>query len=256
MPTPVLKHIIAFSGGLSSFEVARLCVETFGKDTVECVFTDTLTEDEDLYRFIEDSLLWLGCQYTRLCYGKNIWEIFLEKRFHGNSRIDTCSKYLKREMFRKYLQTFDPTETVLYYGIQIHEKHRFEAIQERWKPFQVEAPLIAIETSKEQILHTLGQLGIEPPRLYDMGFEHNNCGGFCVKTGQRQMAHLLKVLPTRYRWHEEQQEKLFKEIGQYGFIKRTSQGITEYLSLKEFRELLESGGIPQLYSDGACACFT
>ncbi len=28
--------------------------------------------------------------------------------------------------------------------------------------------------------------GIEPPRLYKMGFKHNNCGGACVKAGISQ----------------------------------------------------------------------
>lgn len=251
-----MTHLVAFSGGLSSFETARLCVQQFGPETVECVFTDTLTEDEDLYRFIADGIRYLKCRYTRLCYGKNIWEIFLERRFHGNSRVDTCSMYLKREVFRRYLQAEkDPAKTILYYGITEHEKHRIDSIRERWAPFPVKAPLIELETTKEQMLHTLDRIGIDPPRLYDMGFEHNNCGGFCVKSGQRQMAHLLKVMPSRYKWHETEQEKLFKEIGKHGFIKRTTKGVTEYLTLKEFREWLESGGAPQLYQDGACACF-
>lgn len=251
-----MKHVVAFSGGLSSFEVARLCVLEFGKEHVECVFTDTMTEDEDLYRFLTDTIAYLGCEYTRLCYGKDIWGVFMEARFMGNSRIDPCSKKLKREMFRKYLTTYDPTDTVLYYGIGPEEEHRLLAIHERWHPFPVEAPLIALGTTKEHMLLTLDKIGIEPPRLYELGFEHNNCGGFCVKTGQRQMAHLLKVMPARYKHHETEQEKLFKEIGQHGFIKRTTKGNLEYLSLKEFREWLEAGGAPQLYQDGACGCFT
>lgn len=251
----MLNRIIAFSGGLSSFEVARLVVAQYGASAVECVFTDTLTEDEDLYRFVDETTRHLGCKFTRLCYGKDIWGVFSEKRFHGNSRIDTCSKYLKREVFRKYLQRFDPLQTTLYYGIQAHEKHRIDSIRERWAPFTVEAPLIALETTKEHMLLTLDGLGIAPPRLYDLGFEHNNCGGFCVKTGQRQMAHLLKVMPSRYAWHEEQQNKLFTQIGKHGFIKRTTKGDVEYLTLTEFREWLQQGGKPQLYQDGACACF-
>lgn len=251
-----MNRVVAYSGGLSSFEVARLCVQWYGKDSVECVFTDTLTEDEDLYRFLKETIAYLGCKYTYLSYGMNIWEVFAQQRFHGNSRIDTCSKYLKREMFRRYLKDFDPTTTTLYYGIGPHEAHRIISIRERWAPFAVEAPLIDIQFTQEDNLFTLSKLGIEPPRLYDMGFEHNNCGGFCVKSGQRQMAHLLKVMPSRYRWHEEQQEKLFQSIGEHGFIKKTTSGETEYLTLKQFREWLEEGGSPQLYPDGACGCFT
>lgn len=251
-----MLHLIAFSGGLSSFEVARLVVEQCGKDQVECVFTDTLTEDEDLYRFVEETIAYLGCKFTYLCYGKDIWGVFKEQRFHGNSRIDTCSKFLKREMFRKHLRGYDHRETLIYYGIQEHEAHRLDSIRERWSPFMCFAPLVMLGTTKEHILHTLDHIGIEPPRLYEMGFEHNNCGGFCVKSGQRQMAHLLKVMPARYAEHEVKQEELFKVIGKHGFITRTTSGEKEYLTLKEFREWLEGGGNPQLFPDGSCACFT
>jgi hypothetical protein len=69
------------------------------------------------------------------------------------------------------------------------------------------------------------------------------------------MAHLLNVLPDRYRWHEEQQEKLFTKIGPHGFIRKTEKGEMRYLSLKEFREMVQAGEKPQMFQDGACACF-
>ena len=253
-----MRHIVAFSGGLSSFEVARLLVEQHGKDVVECVFTDTATEDDDLYRFVRETRAYLGCAFTHLADGRNIWEVFESVSFMGNSRIDPCSRILKREIFAQYLKRHypDPIAVTLYYGIQSHEKHRIEDIRSRWAPYPVEAPLIALETTKEQMMVTLDQIGIALPLLYELGFEHNNCGGFCVKTGQRQMAHLLKVMPARYHWHEERQEKLFERIGPHGFIRKTTNGELRYLSLKEFREMLESGEKPQMFQDGACACFS
>jgi ribosomal protein L15 len=69
------------------------------------------------------------------------------------------------------------------------------------------------------------------------------------------MAHLLKVLPERYAYHEGRQEALFADIGQHGFIRKTTDGTTRYLSLKEFREMIQAGERPQMFQDGACACF-
>lgn len=250
-----MRHIVAYSGGLSSFEVARLLVSQFGPQSVECVFTDTLTEDEDLYRFLDETINHLGVKLHHISYGMDIWGVFTQQRFHGNSRIDTCSKYLKRGMFREFLKGVPPRGTILYYGIGTAEAHRLPPLIDRWAPFEVRAPLVGTDTTNEHILLTLDQLGIAPPRLYEMGFEHNNCGGFCVKTGQRQMSHLLKVMPSRYAHHERKQEELFKLIGKHGFIKRATNGVTEYLTLKEFREWLQAGGNPQLYQEGACNCF-
>ncbi len=251
-----MRRIIAFSGGLSSFEVARITVKEFGASEVECVFTDTLTEDEDLYRFMTDGIAYLGCQFVHLKDGRDIWQVFNDRRFMGNSRVDPCSHHLKREVFRKYLKGADPTDAILYYGIGANEAHRLPPIVERWLPFVVQAPLVALGTTKEEMLHTLGQIGIEPPRLYDMGFEHNNCGGFCVKGGQRHHLHLLKTLPERYAYHEAEQEKLFAKIGPHGFIKKTTHGVTTYLSLKQFREMIEAGEKAEMYQDGSCACFS
>jgi hypothetical protein len=58
-----MKHIIQFSGGICSFFAAKRVVKKYGKENVILLFCDTLIEDEDLYRFIEDT--------------KNIWGVNL-----------------------------------------------------------------------------------------------------------------------------------------------------------------------------------
>lgn len=253
-------HLIAYSGGLSSFLTAHMVVQQHRPESVRCVFTDTMTEDEDLYRFLAETLTFLGCDYVHLADGRNIWEVFNDVKFMGNNRIDPCSALLKREVFRQYLEDKDPTEHIIYYGIGAHEAHRMKTIADRWAPFSVEAPLIATGWTPDQIQNqavtVLESANIDPPRLYELGFEHNNCGGFCIKTGQRQMSNLLLVLPDRYRWHEEEQEKLFAKIGPHGFIRKTTRGQMAYLSLKQFRESLEQGEKPQMFQDGSCGCFT
>jgi hypothetical protein len=253
--TLLMEHIIAFSGGLNSFEVARLlCIEQ-PVSSVTCIFTDTKTEDSDLYRFMNQAINYLGCQFIHLKDGRNIWQVFKDERFMGNSRVDPCSRILKRQQFAKWLKNKNPEDVILYYGIAADEKHRMIQLVERWKPFQVQAPLIELQTTKEQILLTLDKIGIEPPALYELGFEHNNCGGFCVKSGQRQMRKLLEIMPERYAWHEAEQEALFAGIGNHGFIRSTTNGNIRYLSLKEFREEVESKQPIQLFEDGGCACF-
>lgn len=46
------NRIIFYSGGKSSFTVAHLVKERYPNDNIVLYFTDTLWEDEDLYRFI------------------------------------------------------------------------------------------------------------------------------------------------------------------------------------------------------------
>ena len=253
-----MKHIVLYSGGLSSFFTAKIVVEKYGAENVLCLFTDTSTEDEDLYRFIKETISLLGCDLKVLKDGRDIWGVFTDVKFMGNSRIDPCSRVLKRDIFSKWLKkNFKPEECILYYGINWDEEHRYIKIKERWQPYQVEAPLcdppiIGLNEMKD----FLTSVNIDIPKLYTMGFPHNNCGGFCVKTGQAQFKLLLEKMPERYMQHEEAQEKLFETIGsRRPFIRMQRDGDLKYLSLKEFREHLQSNGQIDLFDYGGCACF-
>lgn len=253
-----MKHIISYSGGLNSFETANRVVKAYGKENVLCVFTDTKTEDEDLYRFIDETIEHLGCDYQVLADGRDIWQVFNDMNFMSNSRVDNCSQYLKRALFKRWLKkNYKPKECILYMGFDWTEEHRVLKVRKRYKPYIVEAPLLlAPYIEKHQIIEGLKKIGIKAPRLYEMGFPHNNCGGFCVKTGQAQFKLLYEKMPERYMYHEKKQEELFSRIGNHGFIRVTRNKKLNYLSLKEFREqFLEKDKQIDLFDFGGCDCF-
>jgi 3'-phosphoadenosine 5'-phosphosulfate sulfotransferase (PAPS reductase)/FAD synthetase len=250
-----MKHVISYSGGLGSFATAYHVVDNYSD--VELIFTDTKTEDEDLYRFIDETVKVLGCKYTVLADGRDIWQVMEDVRFQANSRVDPCSRVLKRELFRKHIESnYDTKDTIIYFGIDKKESHRMDAIRRNWEPWKTDAPLIQLGWDREYILDILDTFKINPPRLYEMGFPHNNCGGFCVKTGQKQMKLLLDKMPERYAWHEARQEALFEKLGKrHGFIRKTVNGEMKYLGLKEFREMLERGESAEMWSEQGCGCF-
>lgn len=252
-----MKHIVSYSGGLGSFMTAKRVIDLYGRQGVQLLFTDTMTEDEDLYRFLDESAHELNVELVRIADGRNIWEVFQDVKFMGNSRIDPCSRVLKRELARKWMEkNCDPVGTILYVGIGWEEEHRLDRIRENWKPYQVEAPMTEPPyMEKSDIIKTLESMGIDPPRIYAMGFPHNNCGGFCIKTGQAQFKMLLEKMPDRYMWHEEEQEKLFAKIGKHGFIRVIKGGVMKYLSLKEFREYVQNKGEIDKHDVGGCGCF-
>lgn len=256
-----MKHIVSYSGGLNSFAVADRIVSKYGKENVLCVFTDTKSEDPDLYRFITETITYLGCEYLVLADGRNLWQLFNDMNFMSNSRVDNCSSVLKRALFKRWLKkSFKPTECKIYMGFDWNEEHRLPKVVRRYKPYIVEAPLLEKPyIDKSDIMVRLKSIGIRHPRLYDLGFAHNNCGGFCVKTGQAQFRLLYKKLPEQYMYHEAEQEKLFARIGQHGFIRVTEAGVLKYLSLREFREqFLDKEDCDKrvdLFDFGGCGCF-
>jgi hypothetical protein len=105
------------------------------------------------------------------------------------------------------------------------------------------------------MMDELRAIGIEPPRLYKMGFPHNNCGGFCVKAGQAQFAQLLKQLPERYAYHEAQEELNRQQVGDFSVLAdRSGDGKKKPLTLRVFRERIEAGETLDRHDWGGCGC--
>lgn len=251
-----MKHIVSYSGGLGSFMAAYLTIQEYGTSDVVLIFTDTRTEDEDLYRFLNESAEYLQLPVEVISDGRDIWEVFEDVSYMGNSRVDPCSRILKREPARKWMKEhYSEKEAILYLGIGWDEMHRMDAISKNWQPYSVKAPLVDTPIHRDAIFDVLRQANIKPPKLYALGFLHNNCGGFCIKTGQAQFLRLLKTMPDRYAIHEDRQEKLFRKIGQHGFISVTRQGKTDYLSLKDFRCFVKDGATIDMFDIGGCGCF-
>ena len=101
--------IVMYGGGLTSYEAARRAIDRYGHDAVEIWFADTRMEDEDLYRFNRDVERILNHEIRVFDQGLDVWEIFHKERFLGNSRVDPCSKFLKRVPLRKALEKQYPS---------------------------------------------------------------------------------------------------------------------------------------------------
>jgi hypothetical protein len=250
-------RVVQFSGGVGSWAAAKRVAAEHGTDGLILLFADTLIEDEDLYRFLGQAAADVGGELVKIAEGRDPWQVFFDERFLGNTRIDPCSKILKRELLRAWLEArYQPDEAIVYLGIDWTEAHRFKAAKERWSPYRVEAPLCERPlVSKPQLLDQLRAAGIEPPRLYRMGFPHNNCGGFCIKAGQGTFAKLLEQMPERYAYHERREQELREYLGKDVAILRDREGgETRPLTLRQFRERREAGDQCDLFDLGGCGC--
>jgi hypothetical protein len=150
-----MKHIIFYSGGLGSWMTAKRVVQAHGAENVICLFTDTLIEDEDLYRFLIETtqdiygidqrdLIELAKQipptghetmparkafltdlaakvsernpnFIWLNDGRDPWDIFRDVRFLGNSRLAQCSHIIKQGLSRKYIEANFKPEETVLY---------------------------------------------------------------------------------------------------------------------------------------------
>lgn len=121
----------------------------------------------------------------------------------------------------------------------------------------VEAPLCWEPLwTKVDVDACLERYGLIRPRLYEYGFAHNNCGGFCVRAGQGQMQALYQAMPERYLWHEEQMEAVMRDVpNARPFLRQSTSRGLEYITLREWREQMDAQPDLDLEPTGGCGCF-
>ncbi len=266
-----MRHIVMFSGGIGSWMAAKRVKEQHGPENMILLFTDTLIEDEDLYRFILEAAENIGAPLVWIQDGRTPWQVFFDNGMMGNTKADLCSRILKRELADSWVkERFAPHECVIYAGFDCLEITRFEGMARRIKPFICEAPLTEPPyLAKRQMLDILKKEGIEPPRLYSMGFSHNNCGGFCIKAGHAHFKLLARELPEVYALHEQREEKFrdhtgallvtpivtpFKDVA---ILRDRRGGVMAPFPLKKFREEnVEGSGQIDEFDFGGCGCFS
>ncbi|MEC3884844.1 hypothetical protein VKA52_14005 [Halobacillus sp. HZG1] len=272
-----MKHIIFYSGGLGSWATAKRVINRHGKDNVICLFTDTLIEDADLYRFLLETTAEMyninqsdlidktnnipetshetmearkkylkqlseetnkrNPNFIWLNDGRDPWDVFKDKRFLGNSLLANCSHELKQKMSEKWIkEKFEPRECTLYLGIDWTEEHRIKAPKKNWLPYQVEFPMCEEPLwTKIDMAKLLEQTGIKRPMLYEQGFSHNNCGGFCVRAGQGHFAQLWETKPRLYKYHEEREKEMREFLNRDVTILSKTKTVEEWVQPKLYK---------------------
>jgi hypothetical protein len=258
----VLELIIcSMGGGFSSTAwLPRVLLEQYPKEQLHFVTAVLPNEHPSMWRLYDAVEKALDIHVTYIAYDKeNKWQyvdrqnrdnkeilwtpfdIFDAQKFIGNSRNDPCSHFLKRQTLLDYVnKKFGPEQAVMAVGIHDDEIERRAAIQENWKSkgYEIIFPLVGLPVrSREEQQQLLQEWYNVQLDLYQLGFEHNNCHGACVKAGQRQWALLWYYYPEIYQEWEDRENEWRLENGDYTILKKKIKGETVYITLKEFRVL-------------------
>jgi hypothetical protein len=248
-----------FSGGAGSWAACKRAAARYGPVSGVLLFADPLVEDEDLYRFLPEAAADVGAPLVRVCDGRTPFQVFHDVRFLGNTRVATCSRALKVEPCRRWLEANRGPDTLLVLGIGWDEVHRLPAIESNWLPYRTWAPLTEPPyLDQTRLLAWMRDCGLRPPAAYAEGHPHNNClQQGCVKGGQAYWRHLLQTRPDVYRRTERAEADLAGHLGKDVAILRDRRGgKTVPLPLAEFRRRVEAGGQCDLFEWGGCGCFT
>lgn len=251
-----VSHVVMYSGGVSSWAAAKRVASAYGTERLTLLFADTKVEHPDTYRFMRESAVNVGGQLVEIADGRTIWEVFRDERFLGNSRVDPCSRVLKRDLLDRWVaDRFTPESVVLYVGLDWTEPHRVERLKDRRAPWRIEAPLTQPPYLLKTDLHQwAAREGLAQQYLYRVGAAHANCGGGCIKMGIGGFARLLAADPATYAEWERNEESLRQQLGDVTILKDRSGGETSTLSLKDLRERVEAGQQVDLFDIGGCDC--
>lgn len=256
-------HVVQYSGGAGSWATAKRVAELHGTDNLVLLCANTNSEADDWLEFVVESAANVGGELVMLDNGgRTTWDVFNDQNFIGNSRVSLCSRVLKTEPLRGWLDAnCDPAKDIIYLGYDWTEAHRLEKARPHWVPWTIQAPLCDPPyTDKQEVLADLEAAGLVVPALYSRGFAHNNCGGACVKAGQASWRLLLTTDPERYAFEEEQERRFRERTGKdVAILRDRSGGVSTPLTLEDFRLAWESSqeATPSLFDAddwGACSC--
>lgn len=221
-----MYYIVSLSGGVASAVAAERVIQRAGRKRVVLRFADTSWEDEDLYRFLGDCMKrWGGKLYVHRD-GRTPLDVAEERSIIPNNNKALCSYELKIKPFAAWLWRMPKPVTVCL-GLDWREPQRIERIQHwhkrssQWRRptgyarripgVYEDFPLLWKPIEFTPYVDVVRSWGITPPRLYALGFPHNNCAGRCVKQGIAEWQRLQVVFPERFAemrdWEQAQRAK-------------------------------------------------
>lgn len=250
------KHVVHFSGGMCSWAAGKRVVERHGIDGVILLFADVNYEDADTYRYLCASAINIGAPLFVVADGRDPWQVFRDVRLLGNSRMDPCSRVLKRDLLDAWAVENCNADTVHHFGIHASEIDRFHRLRERMAPRKVSAPLCEPPyLGTEEIREWEAREGLRRQKLYQEGFPHANCGGRCVKQGQAGWALLLRQRPESFAECERNEQEMRDFLGKdVSMMKDRRGGKSRPFTLAALRARIEAGEVIERFDFGGCAC--
>lgn len=255
-------YIVNLSGGLSSAVCLLRLYETVAATDIYAVFADTRIEDPTTYPFLDQLEAVTGIPIHRITDGRTPLDIFQEQGVFTLQSYAPCSKILKKAVIEKHLlEVFGPKETrdlTHVFGIAWDEAHRAERLEKVYAPEKTRFPLMkAPYLWHADMVKVLEEKGLTIPRLYTLGFAHNNCGGGCVRAGQAPSALVYTKLPEVYdRWLAMEEAVRASTGKDIAMMKRIVNGKAIPLPLSMLKNEQERARCSATNDYGACGCFS
>lgn len=233
-------YAVSLSGGLGSAIAGERAIRQYGRDQVMFWFADVLKEDDDLYRFLHDLMKRWGGRLYWFRSGMRPEDVWEKRQMIPNNWMCPCSYELKVKYFREFILAM-PTLPRVFLGYKPEEIGRQErtcaSYTEAIPGSIVEYPLLWDPVEQWDLSKFCQEeLGITPPRVYALGFDYNNCGTDCCRSGIGGRVLEAIYFPDRYQLAMEWEERMRQKGGSLAgkaFCARVVNGQKVPLTLRE-----------------------
>lgn len=196
------RRIAHFSCGAASAVATKLA------PTDEIWYASTGAEDEDNARFMRDCEAWFNRPVRVIKSSKysSTWDVWEDRKYLAGVAGAPCTGELK---VAPRVAAQRPGDVHIFgYTADSNDIKRARIMRENWPALNVEFPLIERGLNKAACLAMLINAGIEPPRVYAMGYPNANCIP-CVKASSPSYWALVrKCHPVEYSRMEELEARI------------------------------------------------
>ena len=230
-----MKHVVLFSGGLSSAYVAYLVLQEQKKEDVVLLHTPTYSENHDADTFRHEVARYLGVPITEWGLGLDIWELIEKNNCIPGQFIPFCTQQLKQKMkeqYYKYLKEIGE-DFVEYVGFGTEEWKRVQKATARAEQSgrNIKFPVFEQKIQGEEIKRIITEeWGIKLPKAYEH-LNHNNCIP-CFKAGKQWW----KIY---WRYYREQFDKAVEYEEKIGYTVFKGKSLKELAIEWENDRLIE-----------------
>lgn len=237
------EAIVSLSGGLGSAVAAERAIQKHGRENVLLWFADVRDENEDLYRFLHDLMKRWGGRLFWYTDGRRPADVWTAHKLIPNSLIAPCTYILKVKPFRDFIQAMLNLPKI-YIGYKPHETKRhtktLQSYAEALPKAVVEYPLLWPKPETRDLIEVCkDELQIDPPLLYKLGYDFNNCGGGCCRSGIKSWVRTALFFPGVYARRSAWEQAARAEGGareNRSFAARTRNGEKQALTLQQIHE--------------------
>jgi len=200
------------SAGVSSFIATYLMREEID----EFYYIDIDDQHPDSMRFIKDCEKALGKPVKILKDNsyRSVENCCRSFGTIGNLRTGfyPCTAWLKKRVRKEQFEYYHQNDEVTYvWGFDCSERNRAERLFESMSNFHHRFPLIEQSLTKQDCHAMLARLFIRRPKMYDLGYNNNNCIG-CVKGGMGYWNKIRKDFPEAFKSRAKLERQLNTSI--------------------------------------------